>query len=93
MLHSPAQPSLRSNGSQDHFSLGVGRIQTALAQLQHNGCTDDSCRNIHVGRDGKIQLNLFDPDRTRAEFMEFKPTLTPCCSPFTGPPPGPEENK
>ncbi len=26
-----------------------------------------------VGRDGKVQLNLYDPDLTRVEFMEFRP--------------------
>jgi hypothetical protein len=34
-------------------------------------------RLIHtgfVGRDGKWQLNLCDPDETRVELMEFKPT-------------------
>jgi hypothetical protein len=42
-----------------------------------------------MGRDGKWQLNLYDPDETRVEFMEFTPTQKPCCSPFAGPQPGP----
>ena len=37
-----------------------------------------------MGRDGKVQLNLFDPDLTRVEFMEFLPAEKPCCSDFTG---------
>jgi hypothetical protein len=41
-----------------------------------------------IGRDGKWQLNLFDPDDTRVEFMERKPTDEPCCSPYAGPHPG-----
>jgi hypothetical protein len=35
-----------------------------------------------IGRDGKWQLNLYDPDLTRAELMEPKPVQTPCCSPI-----------
>jgi hypothetical protein len=39
-----------------------------------------------IGRDGKWQLNLYDPNGTRAELMEPKPVQTPCCSPMlTGP--------
>jgi hypothetical protein len=37
-----------------------------------------------IGRDGKWQLNLYDPDDTRIEFMEFTPTEKPCCSSYTG---------
>lgn len=36
-----------------------------------------------IGRDGKWQYNLFDPDGTRAEIMEFQPVVKPCCSEFT----------
>jgi len=35
-----------------------------------------------IGRDGKYQLNLYDPNLTRAELMEPKPVETPCCSKF-----------
>jgi hypothetical protein len=35
------------------------------------------------GRDAKWQLNLLDPDGTRAEIMELHAIGTPCCSPFT----------
>jgi len=63
--------------------------------LARNGCTTRECTaaNTHTGRDGKVQLNLFDPDLTRVEFMEFKPSGTTCCSPFTGPPPTEKENR
>jgi hypothetical protein len=36
-----------------------------------------------MGRDGKWQANLYDPDGTRVELMEFQPVTRPCCSPFT----------
>jgi hypothetical protein len=35
-----------------------------------------------IGRDGKWQLNLYDPNLTRCELMEPKPVQTPCCSPM-----------
>jgi hypothetical protein len=35
-----------------------------------------------IGRDGKWQLNLYDPNLTRVELMEPKPVETPCCSPM-----------
>jgi hypothetical protein len=36
-----------------------------------------------MGKDGKWQANLYDPDGTRVELMEFEPVMKPCCSPFT----------
>ncbi len=78
-------------GMSDHFSLGVERMQTVLHDLQANGCEEKQCTAIQAGKDGKIQLNLFDPDQTRVEYMEFKPVMKPCCSDFTGPHPNPSE--
>ena len=77
----------------DHFSLGTPRMQEVLAGLQRNGCTEKMCTSIQAGRDGKVQLNLFDPDQTRIEYMEFTPAMKPCCSPFTGTQPGLKENE
>jgi hypothetical protein len=42
-----------------------------------------------MGRDGKWQLNLYDPDQTRVELMEFAPVEKPCCSEYTGSHPKP----
>ena len=84
MLNQPAHPDLHLNGVMDHFSLGVERMQSVLAQLQKNGCEGHDCTAIQAGRDGKIQLNLYDPDQTRVEYMEFRPVMRPCCSEFTG---------
>jgi catechol 2,3-dioxygenase-like lactoylglutathione lyase family enzyme len=93
MLNRDETPSARSLGSMNHFSLGVAHMSDAVAALARNGCTGPECSNSKMGRDGKVQLNLFDPDLTRAEFMEFKPSGTTCCSPFTGPPPTEVENR
>jgi catechol 2,3-dioxygenase-like lactoylglutathione lyase family enzyme len=75
-------------GVMNHISLGVVDIKAADARLIKNGWkpTEDP----KLGRDGKWQLNLYDPDDTRVEYMEFKPAQKPCCSEFTGPHPGPQ---
>ncbi len=75
-------------GVMNHISLGVVDIKAADARLIKNGWkpTEDP----KLGRDGKWQLNVYDPDDTRVEYMEFKPAQKPCCSEFTGPHPGPQ---
>lgn len=86
MLNVGSNPTPRQYGGSDHFSLGVSHISDAIQALARNGCTMRECTaaNTHTGRDGKVQLNLFDPDLTRVEYMEFQPSGTTCCSPFTG---------
>lgn len=93
MLNREANPSPHSLGSMNHFSLGVAHMSDAVQALARNGCNGPECSKTQMGRDGKVQLNLFDPDLTRVEYMEFKPTGTTCCSPFTGPPPTEKENR
>jgi catechol 2,3-dioxygenase-like lactoylglutathione lyase family enzyme len=93
MLNLPPTPTLKQAGVMDHFSLGVTHMADAIAALQKNGCEGPNCTNSKVGRDGKVQLNLYDPDLTRVEFMEFTATKEPCCSPLLGKQPGPEEDK
>jgi catechol 2,3-dioxygenase-like lactoylglutathione lyase family enzyme len=93
MLNISPTPTLKEAGVQDHFSLGVAHMADAVAALQKNKCEGPNCTNAKLGRDGKVQLNLFDPDLTRVEYMEFAPSKEPCCSPFLGKNPGPEEDK
>jgi catechol 2,3-dioxygenase-like lactoylglutathione lyase family enzyme len=93
MLNMPPVPTLQQTGVQDHFSLGVTHMPDAVAVLERNHCDGPACTRTQVGRDGKVQLNLYDPDHTRVEFMEFTNVQEPCCSPITGKAPGPEENK
>ena len=76
-------------GVMNHIALGVPDIQAAKAQLIKNGWKPGE--EPKIGRDGKWQLNLYDPDDTRVEFMEFTPKEKPCCSEFTGPHPGPKK--
>jgi hypothetical protein len=71
----------------NHFAIGVNDIEGAAFAAKKSGLS--ATEDPQVGRDGKWQLNLYDPDETRVEMMEFKPTKEPCCSPYTGPHPGP----
>lgn len=84
MLHIPADASLRSVGVQDHISLGTAKMATVEARLKANHCEGENCTAAKVGLDGKVQLNMYDPDLTRVEFMEYAPVQTPCCSPIVG---------
>jgi len=83
MLNNGPTPSPKQLGSSDHISLGVEHMDDALAALARNGCEGPTCTSTKTGRDGKVQLNLFDPDLSRVELMEFKPSGRTCCSEFT----------
>lgn len=87
MLNVPPNADHKRLGVMNHIALGVPDIYAAEAQLRKNGWQGDE--KPHIGRDGKWQLNLYDPDDTRVEFMEFTPTQKPCCSEYTGPHPKP----
>lgn len=87
MLNQPAHPDLELTGVMNHFSLGVVDMKKAQAVLESHGWKSHGEEHSQMGRDGKWQLNLFDPDFTRIELMEFKPAEKPCCSEFTAPHP------
>ena len=74
-------------GVLNHFSLGVPNIETAYTLLWSGGRLANQTETPKIGRDAKWQLNLLDPDGTRAELMEFHAVGKPCCSPFTAPDP------
>ncbi len=88
--YDPGHDSLRQLGVLDHVSLGVNRITDVTDRLVANGWTDASTRKSQIGKDGKWQLNVFDPDQSRVEYMEFKPVEEPCCSKPTAAPPEPD---
>ena len=87
MLNVPANADHHTLGVMNHIALGVPDIHAAEAQLRKNGWSGNE--KPKIGRDGKWQLNLYDPDDTRVEFMEFTPVQKPCCSDYTGPHPKP----
>ena len=74
-------PSPRTLGVMHHFALGVPDIHAAYKEVMSRGYRAEEPK---IGRDGKWQLNLYDPDYTRAELMEPKPVRKPCCSPIIG---------
>lgn len=74
-------------GIMNHIAIGVTDIHAEQKKLQDAGVK--LTEEPKIGRDGKWQLNLYDPDDTRIEFMEFTPVQKPCCSEFTGPHPKP----
>ncbi|HEX3685111.1 MAG TPA: VOC family protein [Bryobacteraceae bacterium] len=76
-VHNPTPKQL---GVMHHLALGVDSIQAGYKEVLANGVKPPQPPKI--GRDGKWQLNLYDPNGTRAELMEFKPVETPCCSPM-----------
>ena len=88
MLNIPAYADQRTLGVASHIALGVTDIKNTEGRLMEDGVS------LHeepaLGLDGKWQLNVYDPDKTRIEFMEFKPKAKPCCSEFTGQQPGPQ---
>jgi catechol 2,3-dioxygenase-like lactoylglutathione lyase family enzyme len=88
MLNVSASADKHTRGVMNHFALGVPDIHVAQKELLETGVR--ITEEPKIGRDGKWQLNLYDPDDTRVEFMEFTPKEKPCCSEFTGPHPGPE---
>src|SRR6266850_1038340 len=73
-------------GVMNHIAIGVTDIHAAKDRLIKNGWKPGE--EPKIGRGGKWQLNLYDPDDTRVEFMEFTPVQKPCCSDYTGPHPG-----
>jgi len=87
MLNVPANADKHTLGVMNHIALGVPDIHAAAKQLLTNGMK--LTEEPKIGRDGKWQLNLYDPDDTRVELMEFTPVQKPCCSEYTGPHPKP----
>src|SRR5581483_5832461 len=71
-------PDPRELGVMHHLALGVPGVNASYQQLLKNNFKFDE--KPQIGRDGKWQLNLYDPNFTRVELMEPKPVRKPCCS-------------
>jgi catechol 2,3-dioxygenase-like lactoylglutathione lyase family enzyme len=89
MLGASAHPDLHELGVLNHFSLGVEKIDSVIPNLKQHGWSPvgNDQKATQLGKDGKWQFNIYDPDLTRVEYMEFRPAQKPCCSDFTGPHP------
>lgn len=81
MLNVGDHPSVRTLGIVNHLALGVPDVNAAYKTLLKR--EPKLPEKPQIGRDGKWQLNLYDPDLTRVELMEPKPVRKPCCSPMT----------
>ncbi len=84
MLNVKANADQHTIGVMNHISLGVKDMKSAQAKLESHGWTPHGEEKAQMGRDGKWQLNLYDPDFTRIELMELVPSEKPCCSEFQG---------
>jgi catechol 2,3-dioxygenase-like lactoylglutathione lyase family enzyme len=87
MLNIKPNADLHTTGVMNHVSIGVPDMKQAQAKLESHGWKAHGDEHAQIGKDGKWQLNVYDPDFTRIELMEFKPTQKPCCSDFQGPHP------
>ena len=87
MLNVSPNADKKELGVMNHIAIGVTDIHATQKKLLDAGIR--LTEEPQIGRDGKWQLNLYDPDDTRVEFTEFTPVQKPCCSEFTGPHPKP----
>jgi hypothetical protein len=74
-------------GVLDHFALGVQNMEQSVDLLYAGDRLTAKHSPAQIGRDGKWQFNMYAPDGTRVELMEFQPSVKPCCSPFMLPSP------
>jgi hypothetical protein len=79
----------RELGVLNHLSLGVPNMEAAVTRLYAGDRLSERHDGPSMGRDGKWQANLYDPDGTRVELMEYHAVAKPCCSSFTAADPVP----
>jgi catechol 2,3-dioxygenase-like lactoylglutathione lyase family enzyme len=77
-------PTPKTRGVMNHLALGVPSVNAACQTLLDRKANLQD-QKPKIGRDGKWQLNLYDPNLTRVELMEPNPVETPCCSPMKPP--------
>ncbi|HTV14718.1 MAG TPA: hypothetical protein VME68_08380 [Acidobacteriaceae bacterium] len=75
--------SQKTLGVLDHFSLGVVNMEKSVTTLSAEDRLSGTDARPQMGKDGKWQFNLYDPDQVRVELMEFSAVEKPCCSEFT----------
>lgn len=82
-------------GTKNHVSLVVPDMAKAIAELESRPAyktyvaTYGKPLEMHVGKNGKRQVNLYDPDGTRVELMEDHTTDGKPVPPSTAQPPPP----
>jgi lactoylglutathione lyase len=91
MLYDPPPSGF---GTKNHVSLLVPDVQKAVAQIESRPAYKDYQAHakpvvVQVGKNGKRQVNLYDPDGTRVELMEGQTADGKPVPPSTAPPPAP----
>jgi catechol 2,3-dioxygenase-like lactoylglutathione lyase family enzyme len=82
-------------GTKNHISLVVPDMQKAIAEIESRPAyktylaTYGRPLDMHVGKNGKRQVNLYDPDGTRVELMEAHTVDGKPVAPSTAPAPPP----
>lgn len=74
------RPDPHTLGVMHHLALGVPNVKESYKTSLTRGLK--SKEKPEIGRDGKWQVNLYDPNFTRVELMEPRPVEEPCCSPM-----------
>ena len=87
MLNISSRADKQERGVQNHFSLGVKNAANAAMHLRVNGAKKFD--GPEVGRDGKNALDIYDPDFSRVEVMDYNSTKDPCCHRYTAAHPKP----
>ena len=88
MLYSKP-PDAEQMGGKNHICLLTPDINKAVAMLESRPARKNYTRPIEVkvGKNGKRQVNLFDPDGTRIELMEPNTVDGKAVPSSTAPPP------
>ncbi len=80
----PADITQQHLGVLNHVSIGEDSVPDTFRMLEAaHRLGEHHDAQPKIGKDGKYQLNLYDPDGTRVEVMNFHATEKPCCSAFT----------
>src|SRR5262249_50635667 len=82
-------PAPDARGTKNHISLMVPDMQKAVEELKKRAARGAYSREIeiHVGKNRRRQVNLYDPDGTRIELMEPKTIDGQPAPSSTAPPP------
>lgn len=81
-------------GTRNHVSLVVADVQKAVTEIESRPAYQDYLKHarpltVQVGKNGKRQVNLYDPDGTRVELMEAQTVDGKPVPSSTAPPPPP----
>jgi catechol 2,3-dioxygenase-like lactoylglutathione lyase family enzyme len=80
----PADMTQNRLGVLDHLSIGEVSVPDTYKMLAAgNRLEGRHDQGPKIGKDGKYQFNMYDPDGIRMEMMNFHATEKPCCSAFT----------